>query len=156
MDIILISALTKACGIGYKGKIPWNIPEDLAHFKRVTLNNIVVMGRKTFDSLGKPLSKRTNIVLTRNAEFTNEGVITLHSVESVLEYAKSVDAEKLFIIGGEEIYKLFLPLATDAIITYVKDDFMADAFFPLLPDSWEPVETQDYERFSIVKYQIKK
>lgn len=140
----LIAAMGENRVIGNKGKIPWHIPEDFKRFKSLTLGHPVIMGRKTFESIGKPLPKRTNIVVTRNTSFTPRGwneatpkeLAVVHTLEKALEMAKkSPGCEEMFIIGGAQIYKQALPLADKLYLTIVKGDFVGDAFFP------------DYSRF---------
>jgi dihydrofolate reductase len=118
--------------VGQQGKIPWRIKEDLQHFKRLTLHTCVVMGRKTFESLGsKPLPERTNVVLStqpRPADL-NPAVVWLNSYDAVLEYTK--DEKLVWIIGGGEIYELFLPIAQELVLTWVLQHVPeADAYFP--------------------------
>ena len=109
--------------IGNKGQLPWYISEDMQHFKNITLGKTVVMGRKTFDSIGKPLKGRKNIVLTRNKNFKADCIIT-HSIEKVLKY------KDFIVIGGEEIYNQFLPLASKLYITLINEKFKGDKHFP--------------------------
>jgi len=109
--------------IGYQGKIPWHLPSDLKRFKSLTIGNTVVMGRKTFESIGKPLPKRTNIVLSRSKNQIN-GVTLINNPLDVLKY------DNVFVIGGEEIYKLFIPYCEKLFITNVYGDFCGDTFFP--------------------------
>jgi dihydrofolate reductase len=125
--INIIAAIDEKRGIGKNNKLPWYLPEDLKHFKEVTLNHTVVMGRKTFDSIGRPLPHRTNIVITNNPQFiAPEGVIVTHSLDEALEKAKG----DVFIIGGGEIFKQAI-LRTDRLyLTLIKADFGCDTFFP--------------------------
>ena len=117
--------------IGQNNQIPWYLPNDLKWFKSTTLNHHVLMGRKNFDSLGKPLPKRTNMVLTRNPFFIASGCLVVHSVEEGLELARSHKVEELFIIGGEQIYAEFIPYYHKLYITEIDIDVpQADTFFP--------------------------
>jgi dihydrofolate reductase len=129
-QVILIAAMDQKRAIGKAGTLPWHLPEDLAHFKRLTMNQTILMGRKTFDSIGKALPKRRNLVLTRNPEFNAPNAERIACITQAL--ALAIDA--LWVIGGEEIYKLALPFATrleiTQIDTLIKD---ADAFFPAIP-----------------------
>ena len=131
MEIILIAAVSKDKVIGKQGGIPWKIKEDLSFFKEKTLNSPIIMGRATYESIGRPLPNRLNIVMTRSVKNT-EGVTEVTSVEKAIEAASiNRDSSKVYIIGGENIYKEFLPIAHRMIITevdlYIKD---GDTFFP--------------------------
>jgi len=128
--ISLIAACDKQNAIAKDGVIPWKIPEDLKWFRDKTMGHTVVMGRKTFESIGKPLIGRTNIVLSRNTSFNAAGCICLHSVEEVLSLHKP--QEEMYIIGGEEVYKLFLPFAEKIYLTRIEQNFEGDKFFPKL------------------------
>ncbi|MBI4121092.1 MAG: dihydrofolate reductase [Parcubacteria group bacterium] len=131
---IVVAAAENRC-IGNKGKIPWDIPDDLAHFRKLTMGHTVVMGRKTYESivakLGKPLPKRTNIVLAREKTFTAPGCTVVHSLDELFVLIKDV-AKEVFVIGGGEIYKLLLPYVTRVYYTLVHAKPEGDAFFPEL------------------------
>lgn len=129
MAISLILAMSKEHAIGVDNKMLWHLPKELAHFKRTTLDKTVVMGRKTFESIGsKPLPKRHNVILTRQQDLIVEGCDIVHSVEEVL---KKYGQDDIMIAGGAEIYKLFMPIADQLIITKVDVNIAnADAFFP--------------------------
>ena len=158
MEIILIAAVSKDKVIGKQGGIPWKIKEDLSFFKEKTLNSPIIMGRATYNSIGRPLPNRLNIVMTRSAKNT-EGVTEVTSVEKAIEAAsKNKDSSKVYVIGGENIYKEFLPIAQKMIITevdlYIKD---GDTFFPEWNISeWEEQSRDQREengiRFSFVEY----
>ena len=158
MEIILIAAVSKDKVIGKQGGIPWKIKEDLSFFKEKTLNSPIIMGRATYESIGRPLPNRLNIVMTRSAKNT-EGVTEVTSVEKAIEAAsKNKDSSKVYVIGGENIYKEFLPIAQKMIITevdlYIKD---GDTFFPEWNISeWEEQSRDQREengiRFSFVEY----
>ena len=138
--IVMIAALDEGGVIGAEGQLPWRLPDDLARFKRLTLGKPVVMGRKTYDSVGKPLPKRTNIVLTRSAQAI-EGCVVVHDVSSALRAAR--DAAEVCIIGGGAIYALFLPLATDLELTHVETRVTGDAHFPAVdPALWHVVKRE--------------
>ena len=115
MDIILIAALDKNLAIGKDGKIPWDIKEDLRFFKEKTENTAIIMGRATYDSIGRPLPRRKNIVMTKSPK-NRDGVIEVGSKEEALKQAEDY-SERINIIGGEYIYKEFLPMATKLLIT---------------------------------------
>ena len=118
--------------IGYKNKLLWDIPEDMARFKKLTTGHVVAMGDKTFESIGKPLPNRTNIIITKDKNYKiPEGCFVAHSIEEVKTKAKELDTKgEVFIIGGGTIYKLFLPLIDKLYITEVDDAPEADTFFP--------------------------
>ncbi len=114
--------------IGKDGKLPWNLPEDLKFFKKTTLGYPIVMGRKTFESIGRPLPKRTNIVITRDKNWSAKGVLTINSPEELVNL--NLEADQAFIIGGAEIYKEFLEKMDSIIITHVKSHYKGDTHFP--------------------------
>ncbi len=131
MIVSIIAALTKNRIIGKQGKIPWHLPEDMAHFKNTTMGHSIIMGRKTFDSLGKPLSGRKNIVITHNASWKQEGVQTANSLEQALSFCQN--EKEVFIIGGAEIYTQAYSRADRLIFTFIEEDFEGDTFFPNFP-----------------------
>jgi len=127
--------------IGVDGAMPWHIPEDLAHFREVTAGSTVIMGRKTWESLPprfRPLPGRLNIVLTRDASWSSEGALTAGSVDAALAAAADADSP-IWIMGGGEIYALFLPLASRLEVTEVRGDFAGETFAPHVdPTRWQP------------------
>ncbi len=124
----LIWAMDRNRVIGIANQMPWHIPAELAYFKRVTTGHPIIMGRRTFESIGsKPLPRRTNILLSRDRSFTAADIVVLHSVEEVLELYKNSEA---FIIGGAQIYREFLPIAERLYITMIDHDFEGDEYFP--------------------------
>lgn len=126
--ISLIVAMSKNRVIGKDGKMPWHLPNDLKYFKQVTTDNVVVMGRKTFESMGKPLSNRINIILTKDVNYKAEGCLVFNSIDHLLESIKHIS--NVFVIGGSELYKQFLPIAKKLYITYLNHEFNGDTFFP--------------------------
>lgn len=127
--ICLIAAVSKNNQIGLHGKMPWHLPEDLSYFRQITSGHPVVMGRKTFESIGKPLPGRTNIVLTTQTHFSAEGIIALHDIDTLLKLYKTSE-ETLFVIGGGEIYRTFLPYATSLYLTLINEVVEGDTSFP--------------------------
>lgn len=127
--------------IGKDGDIPWYLPADLKYFKAVTLGHPVIMGRKTFASIGRPLPKRTNIVLTRDAFFTASGVVVTHSLREAINTPAVMEARESFIVGGGELYKQSLDLVSTVYLTIVDAEIEnGDAFFPKLdPADWREV-----------------
>lgn len=121
--------------IGKDNKLIWHIPGDLKNFKKITTGHSIVMGRKTFESIGRPLPRRENIILTKNIDFKVEGCKIYNSIEPILELS---DDREVFIIGGAEIYKLFLPYTDMIYMTLVHNKFDGDTFFPSLSaDEWD-------------------
>ena len=154
MPVTLIAALSHNRCIGKDGRLPWDIPEDLAHFRTLTTGKPVLMGRKTWESLPerfRPLPGRTNIVLTRQ-----EGYVLPVGVECFSSLAKAVSAHKnddLFVIGGGHVYAEALPLADRLEITRVNRDVDGDAFFPEFDEmDWKEVAREDHDDFSFVRY----
>jgi dihydrofolate reductase len=129
--------------IGKNNTLIWHLPADLKRFKALTTGHVIIMGRKTFESIGKPLPNRMTIVISRQADLQIEGAIITHSVEEAILKAKSLTREDIFIVGGAEIYALSLPLADQILVTQLHDIFEGDAFFPEIPlDSWEVIERE--------------
>lgn len=134
--IALIAALDKNRAIGRQGALPWHLPDDLKRFRALTMGKTILMGRKTFDSIGRPLPRRRNLVLTRQRGLSLEGAEVVGSLEEALS-----QDEELWVIGGGEVYALTLPLATHLYLTQVDAQVDgADAFFPeWRPDGWSLV-----------------
>ena len=140
--ISIIVAIGNNLVVGKDNKLPWNLPADLAHFKRETLGKPVIMGQRTFESIGKPLPGRTNVILTLDKTFCFPGCIVANSIDEALDKLK--DFEEVMIIGGVSIYKQFLPLADRMYLTLIKGDFDGDAFFPEFDwADWEEKERID-------------
>lgn len=147
MIISLVAAVDKNNGIGYKGFLPWHIPDELKYFKKITLEKPVIMGRKTYLSLPKkPLPNRQNIVLTKDINFKAFGCEIAHSLKEALELSKN--NKEIMIIGGLEIYKLFLPIANMIYLSKIKKEFICDTFFPKIDWSkWQLSKEEDHEEF---------
>jgi len=134
MKIALVAALDENNGIGKDNKLLCYLPADLKRFKKLTTGSSIVMGRKTFESLPNgPLPNRRNIVITRNTNYAFDGIEVIHSINEVFDICKN--EEKVFVIGGEEIYKIFLEKADLLYITRTHHQFEADAFFPEFSDT---------------------
>ncbi|MEA1962984.1 MAG: dihydrofolate reductase [Patescibacteria group bacterium] len=133
--------------IGYKNKLLWDIPEDMAKFKKLTTEHVVVMGDKTFESIGKPLPNRINIIVTKDKNYKiPKGCFIAHSIEEAKTKAEELDNKgEFFIIGGGTIYKLFLPLADKLYITEVDDAPEADTFFPDYSDFKKVIFEETHE-----------
>src|SRR5512139_1814135 len=125
--------------IGQGDKIPWHIPEDFKWFKKMTTGNIIVMGRKTFESIGRPLPNRTTLVLTRSRE-TIPGVQIVHSLDQIDPQAPAFAGRQIFICGGAEVYRQALPLCSDLYLTLVKREVEGDTLFPPFEDQFELAE----------------
>lgn len=141
IQLTAIVAMTPARVIGKGGDLPWRLPEDLAFFKRTTLDHPIVMGRKTYDSIGRPLPKRRNIVLTRDRDWSAEGVEVIHSPEE-LQTLEGIGG-RVFVIGGSEIYAAFLPHLDDLLISHVKEEYEGDTCFPEFEDQFPKVELME-------------
>jgi len=155
MSIKLICAISKNNVIGNENKLPWNISEDLKRFKDLTSNNWIVMGRKTFDSIGKPLPNRKNIVLSENKNLKIDSVEVFNSPKDVIDsYKKNSDQKDLYIIGGTYIYKLFFEHCEYLYITYVDKEYLGDAFFPKVDwNKWKLIgEESGYDEKEEVKF----
>lgn len=129
MSLSLIVAMTEDRVIGRENKLPWHLSEDLKRFKALTMGHPIIMGRKTYESIGKPLPGRHNIVISRNATRRYEGVTVVHSLDEALDTFAAVDTE-LFVIGGAKIYELALPIADRLYLTLIHSKFDGDAHFP--------------------------
>lgn len=130
MDVILIAAVGENGEMGHNNELLWHLPGDLPRFKEITMGSPIIMGRKTFDSIGRALPGRLNIVLTANSDWQADGVSTADSLQSALALAEKENSGKAFVIGGGQIYKLFLAYATSLEITEVHDAPVADTYFP--------------------------
>ena len=151
---IAIAAVAANNVIGNNDKIPWHLPEDFKWFRQKTLNNIVVMGRKTYESMGKPLPKRHNIVITRQA-IAIPNCQVIGSIEEIAE--KAPKQGQIFIIGGAEIYRMTLPFCSELLITHVKAEYEGNVFFPTFTDDFTYVATiQENEQFVIKQYRNKR
>ena len=161
----LIVNVDKNWAIGYGGKLLVSIPEDMKFFRSETTGKVVVLGRKTLATFpgGQPLKNRTNIILTRNPEFTAKGTVACHSVEETLEELKKYPSEDVYIIGGDTIYRQFLPYCDTAHVTRMEHAYDADAWFPNLDEDpeWE-LTGQSEEKtyfdleFTFCRYERKK
>ncbi|PRC91230.1 dihydrofolate reductase [Solimicrobium silvestre] len=137
-ELTIIVAYDAKRGIGINNTLPWRLPEDLARFKRITTGHAIIMGRKTFASIGRPLPNRRNIVLTRNTDWQQDGVEVVNSLPAALQLIGNTDA---FIIGGADIYAQALPLCSQLLVTEIHQDVECDAFFPAIDqDVWQETE----------------
>ncbi|KAF6630662.1 dihydrofolate reductase [Paenibacillus sp. EKM208P] len=155
MSIIVIAAFDKNGLIGNGNELPWKIKTDMDFFKTQTIGNNVVMGRKTFESIGKPLKNRVNIILTRNIGYKADGCLVFNSIDDILNFAKKSDKET-FIIGGKEVYDLFMPYSDKMILTQIDGEFIGDTYFPLYDyNKWRKVNSIDIEAEKPYDYTIR-
>ncbi|MFT5720411.1 MAG: dihydrofolate reductase [Motiliproteus sp.] len=150
MRLALMVAQAENRVIGIKNTLPWYLPEDLKYFKAVTLGKVIIMGRKTYESIGRPLPGRTNIVVSRDRNYSVEGVTVMHSLPHALEEARRVSglngAEEALVIGGAELYAQALPLAERLYLTQVHHSIEGDTFFPELDCAqWQQISRRDFE-----------
>lgn len=152
----LIAAVDKNWAIGKNGACLVSIPEDMKLFRSETTGKVVVMGRKTLESFpgGSPLKNRTNIVITQNPDYTREGVTVCRSVEETLEELKKYEDEDIFIIGGETVYRQFLPYCKTAHITKIDFAYEADTYFPNLDrdGNWSVTESSEEKTYFDLEY----
>jgi len=149
-NIVLIAAVSDNGVIGKDNRLPWDIPEDLRRFRSLVRNYPVIMGRRTHESIGKPVDCRLNVVLSKN-RVEIEDVDVACSIEDAVEKCSS--SEKIYVIGGQSIYEQFLPLATLLEITWIHRDVEGDAFFPAIdPENWKEVKRTDSKEYSFVTY----
>jgi len=149
VKLALIWAMARNRTIGRNNALPWYLPEDLKYFKRVTLGKPIIMGRKTWESIGRPLPGRTNIVITRDTGFHADGVRVVHSLEQALSLAEKIclidGADEAVVIGGAQIYALALPFADRLYLTQVHADVEGDAHFPPLDlTQWREMGREDF------------
>lgn len=139
--ISLIVAHDENRVIGFENKMPWHLPGDLKYFKEQTMGKPVIMGRKTFESIGKPLPGRRNIVISRNLAYQHEGIEVVTSLEEALSLVHGVP--EVMIIGGEQIFRMALPLADRLYITKIEHSFEGDTYFPAYDDEWQQVAERE-------------
>ena len=152
MHISIIAAMSENGIIGSNNKLPWHLPEELKYFKKVTTGKPIIMGRRTFESMGnKPLPNRTNIILSRLPNLSAPGCIVVNSIEEALKVArKTPEMNEVMVIGGAEVYQLFLPLASRLYLTLVHQNFVGDTYFPAITCSdWNLVSEDKQEGFTL-------
>ncbi len=143
--IALIAAMAQNHTIGVNNTLPWRIPADLQHFKRLTLGHHILMGRKTFDSIGKPLPQRTTVVITRDPNLRLEGCLIANSLEAAI--AACAGETEIFIVGGAEIYAQALSYADTLYLTEIQQDVVGDAHFPAFKRSeWQEVSRETHQQ----------
>lgn len=145
MKISLIVAMASNRVIGLNNKMPWRLSADLKRFKQITLGAPILMGRKTFESIGRPLPGRTNIILSRNPAYAQDGCIVVNDLETAL-WTGGRHGDELFVIGGADLYRELLPRADKLYMTEIKRAFPGDTFFPEWnPDEWEEVAREEID-----------
>lgn len=150
----LIAAMGKNREIGFEGQMPWHLPAELQHFKQATMGKAIIMGRKTWQAIGRPLPGRQNIVITRNADFSAQGAEVVTSLQQALEQSES---EETMVIGGGELYALALPVAERMILTMIDIEPKADVWFPpWANDEWAVTQVRDFaaDNKNPLSYQI--
>jgi len=146
LKLSLIVAVAENDIIGHNNQLIWHLPNDLKQFKHLTTGHCIMMGRKTFDSIGKPLPNRTSIIISRNPDFQIENCITVDSLEKAISKVRELENEEAFIIGGAEIYRLSLPLVDKIYLTEVHHSFEGDALFPTIDTTvWQETKRENFE-----------
>ena len=154
LKISMIAAMAENHVIGSDNKLPWYIPEDLQHFKQKTIHKSILMGRKTYESLGKPLPSRHNIILTNNKKFHAPCDIA-YDMEQAKHLATSKGSSELVIIGGAQIYQLTIDLVSSLYLTYVHQEVTGDAYFPKVAlDDWQLISQQKFTSRTDIDYSI--
>jgi dihydrofolate reductase len=158
MILSIISAIGKNNEIGKGNSLLWNLPVDMKHFKETTTGHPIIMGQKTFESIGKPLPNRRNIVLTLDKDFKRDDIEIYYSIDDLVKNISETTKknEEIFIIGGGQIYKLFIEFADKLYITHVDEYFRdADTFFPIIDkEKWQKIESQKYNKDSSNIYNL--
>jgi len=145
MIISLIAAMSKNRVIGKDNSLPWNMPNDKKHFWELTRGKPVVMGRKTYESIGKPLPNRLNIIITRDQEYKAEGCTIVHSIDEAVTAAQG--NEEIMVIGGSQIYEKFLPKANRMYLTFIDAEIDGDTYFPEYnPEEWAETSYEEHEK----------
>lgn len=164
MEIILVAAVAENNALGKDNAMIWHLPNDFKHFKSLTSGHFILMGRKTFESFAKPLPNRTHLIISRNKNYqVPENCFVFATIEEAIQFAENQKQEKLFVIGGGEIYKQTIDLATELSITEVHESFEADTYFPEIDKNiWKAVEFVHHEMdekhkqdFDIITYKRK-
>jgi dihydrofolate reductase len=151
MTITVLAAVGANLVIGRDGSMPWHLPQDLAHFKAVTMGHTMVMGRKTYDSIGLALPGRRTIVITRQETWHAPSVEVAHSLPEALALAGPAD---VFVIGGSEVYRQAMPFADEMLLTEIDQSPEGDAYFPTFaPEDWRQTAREPHEGFAFVTYE---
>ncbi|WP_026471197.1 dihydrofolate reductase [Alkanindiges illinoisensis] len=163
LEIVHVVAMDEQHCIGVNNQLPWHLTEDLKHFKRITQGGVIVMGRKTYDSMGRALPNRVNWVLTRDTSWQADQVKVAHTLDDILNQAsadvKQLQLQSIFIIGGAEIFRQTLDIADRLELTHVSLDVQGDTFYPVVPKSFQAISRQPMQdektgvAFEFVRYQ---
>lgn len=146
MIVSMLVAADEKNGIGFQNKLPWHLPADLKYFKKLTLDHHVLMGRKTFESIGKPLVERVNLVLTGDENYVQPGTVTINTLEEGIKLANDAGESELFVIGGATVFKACLPLTDRLYLTRIHSEFPADTFLPFeISPGWKLVKRDAHE-----------
>jgi dihydrofolate reductase len=157
VTVTLVAAVARNLVIGAAGEIPWRLPGEQAMFKSLTMGHVLVMGRLTYDSIGRPLPGRTTVVVTRQTDWQPDGgphddVLVAPDLDSALRRAAEVD-DQIFVVGGGEIYEAAMPYADRLVISWVDREPPGDAYFPRVSDDdWTPIRTEQREGYEVVEY----
>ncbi|WP_138417069.1 dihydrofolate reductase [Aquibacillus sediminis] len=139
----LLFAMDRNRVIGSNNDLPWRLPNDLKFFKQVTTGNTIIMGRKTFDSINRPLPNRENVILTRDKSYQQEGCQVIHSIDTIINWNNENPEKEYFIIGGAELFKQTLPFADRMYMTYIDETFEGDTYFPSFDENnWQEVKRE--------------
>lgn len=149
--ISAIVAMSENRVIGKNNQLPWHLPADLKHFKNITLGNSILMGRKTYESIGRPLPNRTNLILTRNTHYTAKECVIVRSLEDAIKEAAERQ-QLLFIIGGAELFNAYLARATQLHLTLIHHTFEGDTFFPMLSSEWHEISRETHRADDLNPY----
>lgn len=152
----LIVSVDKNWAIGVQNKLLVRIPGDMKNFRRLTTDNVIVMGRKTLESFpqGQPLSNRVNIVLTKNKDYQVKGAVVVHSLEELMEELKRYEDKQVYVVGGESIYRQLLPYCKRAVITKIDGAYEADTYFPNLDkdEEWQMTDESEEQTYFDICY----
>ena len=147
--------MSRNCVIGREGRLPWTLPRDLKKFRELTLGKPIIMGRKTYESLGHPLPRRTNIILTHQLNYSPTGCMTAHSVAEALDVASSSNPSEIMIIGGSKVFLEFLPYCQRIYLTLINNDFEGDTYLQIdflnLPE-WKQISSESWPADNLNKF----
>jgi len=153
IKIILIAAMCENGVIGKDGKMPWNLPEELAHFKRTTLGNPVLMGRKTFEAIGKILHGRINLVLSRKMKKIERNLFFFDSLDEAFNFAVKNNHERIFVAGGESVFRQTIGVADELILSVVRGNYDGDTFFPTSEiENFTLIAEEEFNEFTVRRY----
>jgi len=158
MVISIIAAMAENRVIGRGNEMPWDLPSELQLFKERTMGHPIIMGRKTFEGIGRPLPGRENIIISGQEDYAPEGCIVVDDLHAAIAAAEAEGADEVFICGGEAVFREAMPLADRIYLTVVEEEFDGDAFFPEIPEDFVEVERNTFEDilpYDVVRYERK-